>query len=257
MTPLYFIHGMWSTPAVWDGLREHFLSQGIASHAPALPLHDRRRDEPPPPGIEKLGLQDYIDFLVADVSRLPVAPVIVGHSLGGFLAQAVAAQVQPAGLVCLSPAASSATTAITADSIKSVWPIVRRWGWWKHATMVDPDTARWGIFNNVPADIADAEIDALVWDSGRAMADLGFPWATRNGAAKVDYARLAMPSLVIVGAEDRITPPVVARGTARRLTGVVDYHELTGTGHWLFHEPVVDRVAALIDAWLPGVPAKG
>jgi pimeloyl-ACP methyl ester carboxylesterase len=247
---------MWSTPAVWDGLREHFLSRGIASHAPALPMHDRRRDEPPPPGIEALGLQDYIDFLVADVSRLPQAPVIVGHSLGGFLAQAVAAQVQPAGLVCLSPAATSATTALSLDSIRSTWPMIRRWGWWKHATLPDRETARWSIYNNVPADIADAEIDALVWDSGRVMADLGFPWATRNGSAKVDYGRLAMPALVVVGAEDRITPPVIARATARNLAGIVDYHELPGTGHWLFHEPVVSRVAALIEAWLTGVPTK-
>src|SRR5207237_4743412 len=113
VTPLYFIHGMWSTPAVWDGLREHFLSRGIASHAPALPMHDRRRDEPPPPGLAALGLQDYVDFLVDDVSRLPTAPVIVGHSLGGFLAQAVAARVPPDGLVLLSPAAAASTAALS------------------------------------------------------------------------------------------------------------------------------------------------
>ncbi|QXQ05929.1 alpha/beta hydrolase [Sphingosinicellaceae bacterium] len=251
MTQLYFIHGMWSTPAVWDGLREHFLRLGIASHAPALPHHDRRRDEPPPPELAALGLQDYIDYLVADVSRLPEPPVIVGHSLGGFLAQAVASRVQPAGLVCLSPAASTKTTALSTDAVRSVWPIVSRWGWWKHATMIDPATARWGIFNNVPGPVAEAEIDALVWDSGRVLADLGFPWATRNGAAAVDYSQLTMPALVVIGCEDRITPPAVARATARHLSGTVDYHELPGIGHWLFHTPVVERVAALIEAWLP------
>ncbi len=256
MTPLYFIHGMWSTPATWDGLREHFLARGIASHAPALPLHDRRRDEPPPPGIEKLGLQDYIDFLVADVSRLPEAPVIVGHSMGSFLAQAVAAKVQPAGIVLLSPAASSATNAISADVLRWTWPLVSRWGWWRAATMMAAGPARRYVFNNVPAEIAEAEADALVWDSGRVLADLGFPWAVRNGAATVDYARLAMPALVVVGDEDMITPPPIARATARRLTGAVDFHELPGIGHWLFHEPVLGRVAALIEAWLPGVPAK-
>ena len=251
MTQLYFIHGMWSIPAVWDGLREHFLSRGIASHAPALPYHDRRRDEPPPPELASLGLQDYIDFLVADVSRLPEPPVIVGHSMGGFLAQAVSARVQPAGLVCLSTAATTATATINSDVLRSAWPLVSSWGWWKRATMLDPATARWSIFNNVPAAVADAEIDALVWDSGRVFADLGFPWATRSDAAKVDYGQLAMPTLVIVGSEDRITPPAISRATARRLTGTVDFHELPGVGHWLFHPPVVDRVAALIEAWLP------
>ena len=46
------------------------------------------------------------------------------------------------------------------------------------------------------------------------------------------------------------------RATSRQIAGPVDYHELPGVGHWLFHEPVVDRVAALIEAWLPArIPA--
>ena len=34
--PLFFIHGMWSRPRVWDGMRAHFEAAGYATHAPAL-----------------------------------------------------------------------------------------------------------------------------------------------------------------------------------------------------------------------------
>ena len=248
---LYFIHGMWSTPAVWDGLRARFEAKGYATYAPALPLHTNRRADGPPPELAVLGLRDYVEFLVDGVSRLPAPPVIVGHSLGGFLAQAVAARVEPAGVVLLSPAATAQTSAAGLAPLKTMWPILSKWGWWKQATMIDAASARWGIFNEVPPEIAEVEIEALVWDSGRVLADLSAPWAVRNGAATVDYARLDCPALIVSGNADRITPTTIARATARRWTGPIDYRELPGVGHWLFHAPVVERVAALIEAWLP------
>ena len=247
---LYFIHGMWSTPAVWGGLRARFQMAGHATHAPALPLHTNRRLDGPPPGLAALGLRDYIDFLVDDVSRLPAPPIIVGHSLGGFLAQAVAARVQPAGVVLLSPGATASTNAPGIAPIRTLWPILSKWGWWKHPTLIDATAARWGIFNEVPSDVATAEIDALVWDSGRVLADLAAPWAVRNGAAAVDYARLTCPALVVTGTVDRITPSGIARATARAWAGPVDYHELPGVGHWLFHAGVVERVGGLIERWM-------
>lgn len=250
MTELYFIHGMWSTPAVWGGLRARFEAAGHATHAAALPLHTHRRADGPPPGLAALGLQDYVDFLVDDVSRLTVPPVIVGHSLGSFLAQAVAARVQPAGVVLLSPAATARTNAPGAGPVRTLWPIVSKWGWWKQATLIDAEAARWGIFNDVPAAVAEAEIDALVWDSGRVLADLAAPWAVRNGAATVDYAHLTCPTLIVTGTADRITPTGIARATARAWSGPVDYHELPGVGHWLFHAPVVERVGELMSDWL-------
>ena len=247
---LYFIHGMWGTPAVWNGLRATFEAEGHATHAPMLPHHDRTRDQPPPPELARLGLQDYIDFLVADVMRLPAPPVIVGHSLGSFLAQAVAARTAPAGVVLLSPAATAATNALSLDALRTTSGVMGRWGWWRAPTLIDAAKARWGLFNGIPDAVAQAEIDALVWDSGRVLFDLGLPWAARNGAATVDYTRLTMPALIVSGTADRITPPAVARATARRWAGPVDYHDLPGVGHWLFHDSVVERVAAWLRSWL-------
>ena len=251
--PLYFIHGMWSTPAVWTGLRARFEAAGYTTHAACLPYHDRDPGLPPVPELAGVGVQDYVDYLAADIAALPVKPVIIGHSLGGFLAQAVAERVQPPGLVLLSTGPTAATGALGLDPLRTVWGVVRRWGWWKQPTLLDAAGARFGIYNGVPAEIADAEIKALVWDSGRVLFELSLPFLARTAATRVNYARLAMPALVIVGCADRITPVAVSRGTARALTGEVDYHEIAGMGHWQFHEPVVARVGGLIEDWLAAV----
>jgi pimeloyl-ACP methyl ester carboxylesterase len=251
--PLFFIHGMWSTPAVWDGLRARFEAAGYATHAPVLPYHDIGPNDPPPPMLATLGLDDYVHYLEAEVTRLPERPVIVGHSMGGTLAQLLAARVSPAGLVLLSPGPTATTGSLGLAPLRTMLGVTTKPGWWKQATKIGAARARWGIFNEVPADIAQREIDALVWDSGRVLLQMSLPWADSQKAARLDYARLSMPALVLVGERDRITPTSVARATARQLAGVTDYVELPGVGHWIFHAPVVDRVAAEIGRFLARV----
>lgn len=251
--PLFFVHGMWSRPRVWDGLRAHFEALGHATHAPALPFHDAEPGDPPAPQLGEIGIGDYVGFLIEQVRQLPEPPVIVGHSMGGMLAQLVAERVQPAALVLLSPAPTATTASLAIAPLRTTFGVTTQKGWWKKPTLIDRDRARWGIFNEVPVDIAEREIDALIPDSGRVLFQTAMPWADPAKGAKVDYARLAMPALVLVGDRDRITPVSTARATARQLAGRVDYVELPGVGHWIFHEPVVDRVAREIDGFVKGL----
>ena len=248
--PLLFVHGMWSTPRVWDGMRAHFETLGHSTSAPALPLHDVDPAAPPLERLATLGVGDYVDAIVADADGAPGRPVIVGHSMGSMLAQLVAARVQPMGLVLLSPAATAATARLSIASLKTMSGVLTGRQWWKRPTRIDRERARSGIFNGVPDAAAEAEIDALVWDSGRVLLQMAMPFADKTRARAVDYAKLAMPALVVVGEEDRITPVAIARATARALKGPVDYRELPGVGHWLFHAPVVGAVTGAIEGFL-------
>lgn len=248
--PLLFIHGMWSTPHVWTWLKDRYEARGYEAHAPALPFHDLEPDAAPPAVLATVGIDDYVDALIAKLRELQTPPVIVGHSMGAMLAQKLAATVGAAGLVLLSPAPTAQTQSFGVAPLRTVLGVATKKDWWKSATKIDAERARWGIFNEVPADVANEEIDRLVWDSGRVLFQMSMPWADRAKAARVDYDKLGMPALVIVGDHDRITPLGVARATARELGGEVDYRELEGVGHWLFHEPVREKVAGEIDAFL-------
>lgn len=247
---LYFIHGMWNTPAVWAGLRTRFEAAGYATYTGCLPYHDRAPDLAPDPELGEISVADYIDFLIADIGRLPQKPIIIGHSMGSFLAQAVAERLQPPGLVLLSPAATATTGTLAINPLRTVWGIIRHWGWWKSPTLLSDSGARFGVFNGVPNSVADAEIAALVWDSGRVLYELSLPGIAKSAATTVNYARLSMPVLIVTGETDHITPVSTARATARSVCGTVDYHELSGVGHWLFHDPVVVLVGDLLETWL-------
>jgi pimeloyl-ACP methyl ester carboxylesterase len=255
--PVLLIHGMWSTPTTFDRLRDALEADGHITAAPVLPFHDRPADLPPPPELGRLSITAYVDHLVAEAGKLAAAagqpPVILGHSMGGLLAQLVACRVPHAGLVLLSPAAAANSQSPSADPFRTLKNVVLKWGWWERPTLCDEAGARWGIFNGVPEDVTSAEIAGLVWDSGRVLAEIALP-PLFGSVTRVDYARLTRPALVVVGATDRITPPGIARATARQLAGTVDYHELPGTPHWLFWGETQARVAGLVREWLKTLP---
>jgi len=247
---------MWSTPATYSRLRTALEAAGHQTLAPMLPWHDRDASLPPPAALGQVSITAYVDHVVAESAKLPGPPVILGHSMGSLVAQLAAMRMPHAGLVLLSPAAAANTQAPGINPLRTLKGVISRWGWWEKPTLCDAAGARWGIFNNVPPAVADHEIAALVWDSGRVLAEMAFPFLHGN-ITRVDHERLTQPALVVVGSDDRITPPGIARATARKLAGRIDYHQLPGPGHWLFHDPVYGQVATLITDWLAALATEG
>jgi pimeloyl-ACP methyl ester carboxylesterase len=84
-TPLLFIHGTLHTAACWDvHFLDYFAQHGYAAHAVNLRGHGNSE------GREKLRWTRIADF-VEDVShvvrQLPAPPILIGHSMGGFIIQ--------------------------------------------------------------------------------------------------------------------------------------------------------------------------
>jgi len=69
--------------------------------------------------IAPLSMRDYTDDLVALVDSLDSPPLIVGFSLGGLLAQLVAARTRHAGVVAACPSAAAGIFAPTLTALRS------------------------------------------------------------------------------------------------------------------------------------------
>lgn len=83
-TPLLFQHGMWHGAWCWELWQAAFAELGWESHAFSLPGHGRSPERRP---IARCTLDYYLRFLNAEVERLPVRPIVIGHSMGGALVQ--------------------------------------------------------------------------------------------------------------------------------------------------------------------------
>ena len=253
LPPILMIHGMWSRPSTFARLRAELEPAGIRSAAVTLPHHDVPPGSPAPAPLASLKLANYVAALERDAADLGEKPVILGHSMGGILAQLLAERVQPRALILLSTAPSMQASTTSLSTLRTMWGVTGKWGWWNEATLLDEDSARFGVYNGVPEAETRPAIAELTWDSGPVLAQLAAPFLDSEKGSRVDYAKLRMPALVITGLEDRIVPAAVSRKTARLLgTGGarVDYEEWAGVGHWLFHDAVRPRLASAISRFM-------
>jgi non-heme chloroperoxidase len=102
-TPLLFVHGAFAGAWCWD---EHFLGffaeHGYAAHAVSLRGHGGSWGHD---NIDWWSIQDYVEDVRRAVAELEVAPVLIGHSMGGFVVQKYLEQaaVPAAVLMCSVP----------------------------------------------------------------------------------------------------------------------------------------------------------
>src|SRR6476660_7768020 len=100
-TPLLFIHGMMHGAWCWDiHFLDYFARHGFAAHAVNLRGHGNSEGRA---RLRWTRLADYVDD-VADVARqLPGRPIVIGHSMGGFVIQKYLEDYAAPGAVLLSP----------------------------------------------------------------------------------------------------------------------------------------------------------
>ena len=102
-TPLLFIHGTLHTAACWDvHFLDYFAQHGYAAHALNLRGHGNSE------GREKLRwtrIADFVEDVANTVQQMPSSPILIGHSMGGFIIQKYLEDHDAPAAVLLSAAA--------------------------------------------------------------------------------------------------------------------------------------------------------
>lgn len=99
-TPLLFIHGMMHGAWCWEvHFLDYFAQNGYAAHAVNLRGHGNSE------GWENLRwtpIADFVKDVAHAVSQLPHPPILIGHSMGGFVIQKYLEDHNTPGAVLLS-----------------------------------------------------------------------------------------------------------------------------------------------------------
>ena len=247
---IVFIHGMWGTGALWEQYKGHFAERGYTCLTPTLRHHAAHPRDAPDPAVGSTSLLDYAADLEAELRALPHPPIIIGHSMGGLLAQMLAARGLARAVVLLTPAAPAGILAIRWSVLKSFRSGLLRWAFWRKPYRQTYEEAVYSMMQHLPEPARRAAYDKFVFESGRAAAEIGFwPFDPRH-AARVDASRIACPMLVVGAADDRITPPGIVRKVWRKYRRVADYKEFQGHAHWVIAEPGWQEIAQYCADWL-------
>jgi pimeloyl-ACP methyl ester carboxylesterase len=236
--PIIFVHGAFSRASHCDALAACFRSAGFDCHVPSLPGHD-----PSDPALlSRLSLADYQVALNRVQLALPTAPILIGHSMGGLLAQHLAAAGPCAALVCVA----SAPPGMLPAQFRA-WPYLAPLlprilaG---RAIHPSEATFRYLALHDLPPEEQDHVASSLGSESGRAYR------AMILGTSRVRASDVRCPVLCVSGGKDRIVSQRVARRIAAHYRA--DHRVLPDRGHWLLARAGIERVAQTVLEWLDG-----
>jgi len=238
--PVLFVHGLFAGAWMFAGWQRRFAARGRASVALDLRGHHGSR---PVAEIGRVSMRDYIADAL-DVARTMDRPVVVGHSMGGLVALALAeaGAVRAAVLLCSAPPRGilPGGPALLRRQLKHLPALLR-----SRPLFPDRADADALIFTRVPAAERDALYARLVPDSGRAARDLSL------GAIAVDARRVRVPVLSVTALDDRFVAPRAGAALARRYGATL--LRLDGFAHLLPAEPGWERAADAVLDWIDGV----
>jgi pimeloyl-ACP methyl ester carboxylesterase len=213
---LLLIHGAAGSHLDWPAQLRRF--DPFGSCALDLPGHGRS------PGPARSVVNHYADDVLSLASELGLSELIlVGHSMGGAIALDIALRLEKrvAALVLVATGArlrvnDSLLTLVESD-FKSAVDHIEAAAWGPDA---EPELLRRASHLMLGGDPRTMAMDFAACDNFDVRSELNV---------------IAIPTLVLVGSEDRLTPPKFSRYLADRISGA-ELNTITGAGHMLAME---------------------
>jgi pimeloyl-ACP methyl ester carboxylesterase len=241
--PLLFVHGGWHGAWCWD---EHFLDffaeHGFRAAAVSLRAHGKSATSQ---RLRTCSIADYVDDVKTAADQLGGEPVVVGHSMGGFVVQKFL-QTRRA------PAAVLVASAPPQGTVRASLRLIARHPW---SAFIKPDTfgntldvvntpklARGHLFcAQTPEQVVVDCVARLQPESARAMNQMMF-------GNLPEPERITSPLLVLGAVDDGLFKQDEVRATARVYgADVVFFPDM---GHDMMLEPGWQAVAERIVQWL-------
>lgn len=246
--PVVFVHGAFCGGWAFEMFRRPFAAAGYGTFAPDLPHHAPGADQAL---LARAGVRAYAKALAETCRGFESPPVLVGHSLGGLVAQMAATRIEAAALVLLAPSAPWGVLPTTLDEHGSNFGLTLMGDYWRRPVEPNYAVARQVTLDRLDGAVARKTFQRFVPESGRVVMETVQWWRDPMAASAAPAFRIAAPVLAVAGGQDRVNPPTTVRRIVNRFSAArAAFHEFAEMSHWLIAEPGWARVADLVLAWL-------
>jgi non-heme chloroperoxidase len=240
-TPLLFVHGAFAGAWVWD---EHFLPyfarQGYHAHALSVRGHGGSYGHE---HLDAHSIHDYVDDLSKVIADIGAAPVLIGHSMGGFIVQKYLERhmVPAAVLMCSVP--PQGLIAAQFSMLFQKPGLMLELNRLLSGEDVPLDVLREALFaEDIPVATLERYYRKMQPESQRAIWDMSM-----FSLPMID--RMHRPPLLVLGAEhDQLMPAFLVQSTAQ--TYDVPSKIFRGLGHGVMLEKDWEQVAENVRDWL-------
>ena len=244
-TPLLFVHGAWHGAWCWDrGFLDFFAQRGWDSYALSLRNHGESDDSG---RLRWIRHQTFVADIADIANELEKPPVMIGHSMGGYLVQKYMENNEVAGAVLMGSVPISGTLGASVRFARrhplqflkllvtmSLWPVV-----------ATPALTREYLLAADTPDSAVVEIHEMLQDESY------LTYLDMIGLALPKPGKTEAPVMVCAGSDDALFTVREAEKTA--VAYGVEAHIFDGLPHDIMLDPGWETAARAIARWLEDV----
>jgi pimeloyl-ACP methyl ester carboxylesterase len=248
---IVFITGAFLHHSCWEEWTKFFERQGYTVIVPPWPNKDAPpdvlRSRHPDAEVAAMRLARLSGYFKDVVMRLAERPVVIGHSIGGLIAQQLLSQGLASKAVAIHSVPPQGVFVFSLSFLKAGWPALGFFTPASKTFMINFRQWQYGFANGMPQEWQEREYCLAIPESKRVVRD------TIGAAAKVDFRQSRGPLLLVAGDADHTIPAKLNFANYRKYASagsVTDYKLFPGRNHGVLLQPGWEEVASYILDWL-------
>lgn len=247
---IVFIHGLFLNNKSWTEWEAFFKEKGYTIYTPAYPGHEGIPSELRKNAPDSLGYVSFTDVvkkMEAFIETLPEKPIVIGHSMGGLVAQKLIEKDLAEAAIIISSAPPKGVNTLKFSFAKSNLGLLNPF----KGNSIHYPTKKWfhyAFTNTLSRESSDSIFDEFVVPESR-----NIPRETLKKAGKIDFKKPHAPMLFISGKEDHIIPASLNKKNFTRYKdekSIREHKIFEGRDHFIAGEDGWKEVANYVYSWL-------
>ncbi len=240
--PVLFVHGMWGWHWYWSNFINVFASSGYECYAIDVQGHGPAWKSPIQGNVSLENYVEEIKSAIDIISKKDKPPMLIGHSMGGLLAQKTAEDIGVGGIVLIASGVPKGIMVVPTFRTALIFMKYSIPALLNRAILPNNNDVKYMVFHDVEGEELKWALERYVPESGRAF------WQLAISSISIDYSKVNCPVLVIAGGKDRVINTKASKDLAKK------YHTellaFNNNSHWLIREDGWQEICNKILEWI-------
>jgi pimeloyl-ACP methyl ester carboxylesterase len=255
--PIVFIHGLWLHASSWAPWQERFREAGYESYAPGWPgdADTVEATRANPDAVANHGIDEVTNHYAAMIDQLPAAPILIGHSFGGLIAEKLLGMDRGAAAVAIDAAQIKGVLQLPLSQLRGTLSIFANPANRHRAVSLTAKEFRYSFGNALSEEDSNALHEKWTIPSpARPLFEAAAAALSPHSPAGVNTENEDRgPLLLTMGGKDHTVPEAITKSTLKQYRdsgAVTDLVEFADRGHSLTIDSGWPEVADACLAWL-------